>query len=440
MAIKTVSKYADLIKKAEKELSEAFERIDEISLANQRRVLQAFKNNRLSESHFAERTGYGLADPGREVIDNIYAEIMQTESAAVRLQFVSGTHTISCVLFGNLRAGDRMVSLTGRPYDTLQPVIGLNNQQKAHLKTSYEQSLIGSGILYEEFSFADALSLLSNTDKNSQSALKKLATLLEKPTKLVHIQKSPGYNPERRTLTNEEIGQLCKIVRQSRPDVIIMVDNCYGEFVELNEPTSHGADIIAGSLIKNPGGGLALTGGYLAGKSDLIEQALIRLTAPGLNGQLGLLYNQNRLILQGLFLAPATVANAVKSAMLSALVLEQMGFLVNPKPFSQRSDIVQTIEFGSEEKVIRFCQAVQASSPVDAYVTPEPGPMPGYTDKVIMSAGTFHQGATLELSADAPIRPPYKAYLQGALTYQHTKYMLENVLEYLNLKTDNGSN
>ncbi len=436
MTVNTLNKNRVIVRQAEKSLAEAFEQIDEISLSNQRRVLQAFKNNRLSEIHFAERTGYGLGDPGREVIDNIYAEVMQAESAAVRLQFVSGTHTIACALFGNLRARDRMVSITGRPYDTLQPVIGLNISSS---NVSYQQSLIGSGVLYEEMQFSEAMSLISDESKTPQSnsnanetTLKKLASLLEKPTKLVHIQKSPGYGAERRAITNEEITKLCQMVRRYRPDVIIMVDNCFGEFVELNEPPACGADLIAGSLIKNPGGGLAITGGYIAGKSDLVEQALIRVTAPGLKGQLGLLYNQNRLVLQGLFMAPAIVANAVKGAMLSALVLEQIGFSVNPKPFTKRSEIVQTIDFGSSEKLVRFCQAIQASSPVDGHVTPEPGPLPGYTDQVIMAAGTFNQGANIELSADGPIRPPYRAYLQGGLTYQHVKCMLENVLEYLN--------
>ncbi len=437
MTVNTINKNRDLIRQSEKSLAAAFENIDEISLSNQRRVLQAFKNNRLSEIHFAERTGYGLGDFGREVIDNIYAEVMQADAAAVRLQFVSGTHAIACALFGNLRHGERMVSLTGRPYDTLQPVIGLKNPKSSKPEEAHPQSLIGSGIIYQELPFNEAIGLITNEniDGNPPSnniALKKIAALLEKPTKLVHIQKAPGYDSERRALTNEEISKLCQIVRRYRSDVIIMVDNCYGEFVELNEPTACGADLIAGSLIKNPGGGLAITGGYIAGKKDLVEQALIRVTAPGLKGQLGLLYNQNRLVLQGLFMAPAIVANAVKGAMLSALILEEAGFIVSPKPFTTRSDIVQTIQFGSAEKLIRFCQAVQASSPVDSYVIPEPGDMPGYADQVIMCAGTFHQGATLELSADGPIRPPFVAYQQGGLTYQHIKCMLENVLEYLN--------
>ena len=432
MTTNTVNKNREAICQAEKSLAERFAEIDEISLSNQRRVLAAFKNNRLSESHFAERTGYGLGDPGREVIDNIYAEVMQADSAAVRLQFVSGTHTIACALFGNLRVGDRMIALTGRPYDTLQPVIGLSNPQKTNSTIAHSQSLIGAGILYEEIPFKEITALIDNNDIDNEKSLKRLSLLLEEPTRLVHIQKSPGYDSERRAITNEEINKICQIVRQFRADVIIMVDNCFGEFVEVNEPPACGADLIAGSLIKNPGGGLAITGGYLAGKTDLVEQALIRVTAPGLNGQLGLLYNQNRLVLQGLFMAPTLVANAVKGAMLSAALLAEAGYIVNPEPFTKRSDIVQTIELGSAEKLVRFCQAIQASSPVDSYVAPEPGLLPGYTDQVIMAAGTFVQGSNIELSADGPIRPPFRAYLQTGINYQHLKCALENVLEYLN--------
>lgn len=434
MSIKLKQQHINVIKEAEKSLAHQFEEIDEIALYNQRKVLQSFKNNRLSETHFAERTGYGLDDPGRQIIDSIYAEVMQTESAAVRLQFVSGTHAIACALSGNLRSGDRMLAITGRPYDTIQPVIGLTGSNEANASGPYSQSLIGSGILYEEISFKQAMSLIdenNNDNAGKKSAINSLTSLLEKPTKLVHIQKSIGYGSDRRAITNDEIEKLCRIIRQHRNDVIIMVDNCFGEFVEMNEPPSCGADLIAGSLIKNPGGGLVVNGGYVAGKADLVEQAMIRLTAPGLNGQLGILYNQNRLILQGLFIAPSIVANAVKGVMLSALVLENAGYNVNPKPFTKRSDIVQTIEFENSEKMIRFCQAVQASSPIDGYVTPEPSNLPGYSDQVIMAAGTFNQGANIELSADGPIRPPYRAYLQGGLTYQHVKCMLENVLEYL---------
>ena len=447
MTAHTLSKtksFPDLIEQAEKSLAESFRQIDAIALTNQKRVLQAFKDNRLREEHFAECTGYGLHDSGREAIDNIFAQVMQAPAGAVRLQFVSGTHTIACALLGNLKSGERMISLTGRPYDTLLPVIGLVG--------SSEQSLISSGVIYEELDFAQTIKLLNSNindkdfvrdvhtansgvepsmEKESPVIAEILGHLLKPPTKLVHIQKSCGYSASRRSLSNEEIGKLCRIVRSYSQDVMILVDNCYGEFVEDSEPPACGADLIAGSLIKNPGGGLAITGGYLAGKSNFVERALTRLTAPGLDGRLGVLYNQNRLVLQGLFIAPAVVSNAVKGAMLSAFVLEKVGFKVNPQPLSRRFDIVQRIEFGNQESLVRFCQAVQSASPVDSHVVPEPAPMPGYTDQVIMAAGTFIQGASIELSADGPMRPPYVAYLQGGLTYLHIKCMLENVLEYL---------
>jgi cystathionine beta-lyase family protein involved in aluminum resistance len=418
MTITKIKSASGLISQEEKFLKETFEQIDAIALANQKRVLQAFQNNRLSEGHFAECTGPGLHDNGRGIIDKIYAETMQSETAAVRLQFVSGTHAIACALFGNLKPGQRMVSLTGRPYDTLQPVIGLTGANS--------QSLIASGVLYEELDFNELLALV---DQNQEST--KLIQLLEQPTTLVHIQKSRGYSISRRALTNKEIAKLCRVIHSHRPDVVIMVDNCYGEFVEADEPTACGADLVAGSLIKNPGGGLAITGGYVAGKTTFVEAALTRLTAPGLDGKLGVLFNQNRLILQGFFMAPNIVAGAVKGAMLSASVLEKIGFKVRPEPLGLRSDIVQTVEFADKDALISFCQAVQASSPVDSHVLPEPAPMPGYSDEVIMAAGTFVQCGSIELSADGPLRRPYVAYMQGGLTYEHIKCMLENVLEYM---------
>ncbi len=422
MLISNLKSVSGLINQEEKFLKEAFEHIDSIAFTNQKRVLSAFKNNRLSEGHFAERTGPGLHDHGREIIDQIYAEAFQAETAGVRLQFVSGTHAIACALFGNLKAGQRMVALTGRPYDTLRPVIGLTG--------SSPQSLIASGVLYEELDFSD-LEQIIRAGQPDQQSLAKLSTLLEQPTKLVHIQKSRGYSTIRRAVTNQEIARLCQIIRSYRSDMIIMVDNCYGEFVEENEPTACGADLIVGSLIKNPGGGLAVTGGYVAGRKEFVEAALTRLTAPGLDGKLGVFYNQNRLILQGLFIAPSVVAGAVKGAMLSAAVLEKIGFKVIPQPLTKRSDIVHTVEFADKEALIKFCQAVQSASPVDSHVLPEPAPMPGYTDEVIMAAGTFIQCGSIELSADGPIRPPYVAYMQGGLTYEHIKCMLENVLEYM---------
>ena len=402
-----------LIAHAEKVLTSAFQEIDEIALANQKRVLKAFRDNKLSEQHFAEYNGYGLGDPAREVIDQIFADLVQCESAAVRLQFVSGTHAIACCLFGNLKPGDRMVSLTGRPYDTLLPVIGLNK--------TLPNSLADLGVTYEEISLERYL--------NEPEELKKLmAPLLAVPTKLVHIQKSRGYSVERKTLSNEEIGNLCKAAKACNPSVVTMVDNCYGEFVERDEPTIHGADLIAGSLIKNPGGGLAITGGYIAGKKECVERALSRLIAPGIEGNLGIMYNQSRVLLQGMFLAPSVVAGAVKGAMLCAQVFSDSGYVVWPKAGEKLFDIIQAIELGSADKLINFCKAIQMTSPIDAHVIPEPGPMPGYDDPVIMAGGTFVQGATIELSADGPLRPPYVAYFQGGLTYLHVKCALEEVM------------
>ncbi len=412
-----LTKIPHRISQAEKALVQAFAEVDEIAFANQKRVLNACRTHRLTEEHFAPTTGYGLGDPGREIIDLILADIMQSEAAALRLQFVSGTHAIACSLMGNLSPGDRMVSLTGTPYDTLHPVIGLGSQ--------LPNSLADLGISYDQISVDPAAS--------SNEIEKQIAPLLAAPTKLVHIQKSRGYSAGRRTLSNQEIAEICRAVKAGHRKIIIMVDNCYGEFVERGEPPSCGADLIAGSLIKNPGGGLAITGGYIAGKTDFVERALSRLTAPGLAGRLGIMYGQTRLILQGLFLAPSMVANAVKSAMLWAEVFAEAGFNVQPPARERRFDIVQAIELKSAENLSRFCQAFHRASPVNAHVTPEPGWLPGYADQVIMAGGTFVQGATIELSADGPLRPPYTAYLQGALSYLHSKCVLEEVLSNLNL-------
>lgn len=413
LLMSTVTKSSQLISHAEKALAKTFEEIDEIAFVNQKRVLKAFKNNKLSDHHFAEHNGYGLGDPAREVIDEIFADLMQAESAAVRLQFVSGTHAIACSLFGNLKPGDRMISLTGRPYDTLHAVIGLNKVMP--------NSLADLGITYEE--------LALDRHANDPEEIKPLiAPLLVAPTRLVHIQKSRGYSFDRKTLSNQEIGNLCKAAKACNPDIVVMVDNCFGELVERDEPTSYGADLVAGSLIKNPGGGLAITGGYVAGKKQCVERALSRLTAPGLAGRLGIMYNQSRLLMQGLFLAPSVVASATKGAMLWAQVFSDAGYKVCPKAGEKRFDIVQAIELGSAEKLIGFCKAIQMTSALDAHVVPEPGPLPGYVDPVIMAGGTFVQGANIELSADGPLRPPYVAYLQGGLTYYHVKCALEEVL------------
>jgi cystathionine beta-lyase family protein involved in aluminum resistance len=418
-APKTVSNECaaqDLIRSAETRLKDRFEQIEQISYINQKRVLKAFRDNRLTEEHFAEHTGYGLDDPGRQVIDAITAQIMDAEAGAIRMQFVSGTHAIAAALFGNLLPGQRMACLTGTPYDTLHQVIG--NKHHKH------GSLSSLGIDYIE---ADIQPERIN-EKTTQAELR---NILSPPTTIAHIQKSCGYSIERRTLSNREIKLLCDTAKKINPKLKIVVDNCYGEFVEENEPTACGADLIAGSMIKNPGGGLAISGGYLAGSKTLVDNALNRLTAPGIGGHQGGLFNQGRLILQGLFMAPTIVASAVKGAHLVAGVLEELGYFVKPSPLEPRYDIIQAVELKSEKALIAFCRAIQQSSPVNAHVAPQPALMPGYDDKVVMAGGTFIEGSTIELSADGPLRPPYVAYVQGGLTYGHIRYMIESVVEFL---------
>jgi cystathionine beta-lyase family protein involved in aluminum resistance len=399
----------DLIRQAEKSLADQFEFVDETALANQRKVLDAFRNHRLTEEHFAEHTGYGIDDAGREALDGIFAEIFAAPTSAVRMQVVSGTHALALCLFGCLKPGDRLVSLTGAPYDTLQQVIGIAGDGRGSLKEL--------GIAYDQVDIDPAA-----------IDVPALERVLKPPTKLVTIQKSCGYSFERRTFSNKEIGDMIEAVKKINPLCLVMVDNCYGEFVETTEPTSHGADIIAGSLIKNPGGGLAVSGGYIAGREDLIEQALFRLTAPGIGGHQGVSFNQNRLLFQGLFLAPSVVASAVKGAMLSAVVFRDLGLEVKPAPTDRRFDIIQAIKFSDRQKLLNFCRAIQYFSPVNAHVAPEPAEMPGYEDQVVMAGGTFVEGSTIELSADGPLREPYAAFLQGGLTYLHIKCMLEGAL------------
>jgi cystathionine beta-lyase family protein involved in aluminum resistance len=384
-----------LIEEAESSLIEQYQRVDRIAMTNQRRVLDAFREHRLTEEFFAERTGYGIDDSGREAMDKIYATALQAEAAAVRMQIVSGTHALACALLGNLKHGERLASVTGTPYDTMRKVI--------------------KGLEYVE---ADCI-----TDRSQ------LKEILKPPTKLAYIQKSCGYSFERKTLTVREIGELCADIRAISPDCIIMVDNCYGEFVEEAEPTSVGADIMAGSLIKNPGGGLAISGGYIAGRRQYVDAALNRLTAPGIGGHLGLTFNQNRLLMQGLFLAPTVVSNAVKGAMLIARIFDKLGYDVRPAAEDERGDIIQSIKFGEAQALIEFLKAVQFNSPVNAHVAPEPADMPGYEDKVVMAGGTFVEGSTIEFSADGPLRPPFVAFVQGGLSYFHVKCALQGALE-----------
>jgi cystathionine beta-lyase family protein involved in aluminum resistance len=405
---RTIDTYK-LIEEAEKELSSAFANQEAIAFNNQKRVLQAFANNRLSEEFFAEKTGYGLNDTARDVIDAIFAESFGAEAAAVRMQMVSGTHALACALFGNLKPGNRLACLTGAPYDTLQEVIGYAVEAQGSLKS------LGVGYIEGNAVFSP--------DVDSE-----LARLLQKPTTMAYIQKSCGYDFERKSLSNSEIAQLVKRIRAINPDCLVLVDNCYGEFVEDSEPTSCGADLMAGSLIKNPGGGLALTGGYVAGNRNAVEGALNRLTAPGIGGHLGLTYNQNRHILQGLFTAPSVVASAVKGAQLVSHVLGSLGLEVFPKPLDERFDIIQGIKFGKSQYLINFCRALQRFSPVNAHVNPEPAEMPGYQHKVVMAGGTFIAGSTIELSCDGPLREPYAGYLQGGLTYLHVKCALSGAI------------
>lgn len=383
-------------------------------MINQRRVLDAFREHRLTEEFFAERTGYGMDDAGREAMDNIYAAALQAEAAAVRMQIVSGTHALACALLGNLQPGQRVASVTGSPYDTMHKVIGTN--------TNAPGSVLGQGMLYVE---DDCISPALSASERRQ----RLQSLLAAPTRIAYIQKSCGYSFERRTLTVAEIGELCTEIRAIRPDCIIMVDNCYGEFVEEAEPTAVGADIMAGSLIKNPGGGLAISGGYIAGKRQYVDAALNRLTAPGIGGHLGLTFNQNRLLMQGLFLAPTVVSNAVKGAMLIAAVFDRLGYDVRPAAGDVRGDIIQSIKFGEAQALIDFLKAIQFNSPVNAHVAPEPADMPGYDDKVVMAGGTFVEGSTIEFSADGPLRPPFVAFVQGGISYFHVKCALQGALE-----------
>jgi len=403
----------ELIETAEVALHPFFTEIDRVAMTNQRRVLQAFRNHRLCEEFFAEKTGYGRNDSGRDTVDAIFAEVFQAEAAAVRMQMVSGTHALACALFGNLRPGQRLACLTGPPYDTLEEVIGIAGSDSGSLKEM--------GVGYIE---GDALPVV---DEGGDLAAC-LAELVQPPTALAYIQKSCGYSYGRRSLANAEIALITDAVRSTNPNCRVLVDNCYGEFVEAGEPPAFGADLIAGSLIKNPGGGLALTGGYVAGQESLVTAALNRLTSPGIGGHMGLTYNQNRLVLQGLFMAPAVVAQAVKGAMLFAHVFNQLGFAVSPGPLAPRHDIIQAIVFGSGERLVNFCRAIQRCSPVNAHLLPEPALMPGYQHAVVMAGGTFIEGSTIELSADGPMRPPYAAYIQGGLTYLHVKYALEEAL------------
>ena len=404
----------DLIKKAEAELKEQFDKIDEIRDYNQEKVLNAFVENKVAPEHFYTVSGYGHDDLGREVLDKVFADVFKAEKAIVRVHFASGTHTLACCLFGNLRPGDKLVSVIGTPYDTMLEVIGTAGDEETK-----EDSLIAHGIKYEEVP-------LKNND--TEYDLDKINEAIDKNTKMALIQRSKGYST-RKSLTIDDIEKICKVIKSKNPDCICFVDNCYGEFVDSKEPLEVGADLIAGSLIKNPGGGIVEAGGYIAGKAKCVDKAANRLTAPGIGGEGGAMFNQHRLIFQGLFMAPSVVSDAVKGAVLASKIFEDIGFDSSPKYYEKRSDIIQNIIFNAPEPLEHFCKTIQSLSPVNGYVTPIPEYVPGYEDKIIMAGGTFIEGSTIELSADGPMRPPYVAYMQGGLNYAHIKVVLKRIIE-----------
>lgn len=392
-----------LAKEAEKRIRPEFDQIDETAEYNTKKVMTAFQDHRVSDACFAGTTGYGYDDLGRETLDKIYAQIFRTEAALVRTGFVNGTHALTAAMFSLVGPGDTILAATGLPYDTLRSAIGISGNCHGSLKFY--------GIHYAQVD-------LASDGGPDYEAIRRAAA--DPGVKGVMIQRSRGYE-DRRALSVEEIGRICSIVKSVNPDANIMVDNCYGEFTEKREPTEVGADIIAGSLIKNPGGGIAPTGGYVAGKKELVDRAAMRLTTPGIGGECGSTLGANRLLFQGLFLAPHTVAQALKTAIFCAVMMESAGFETSPKVGEKRSDIIQMIRLQSGENMKNFCAGIQAGAPVDSYVTPEPWQMPGYDCPVIMAAGSFIQGSSIELSADGPFQPPFTVYMQGGLTYESGK-------------------
>ena len=401
----------DLSNKVEEEIKEQFSKIEKIKEQNSLKVLEAFQSCNLQEMHLNSSTGYGIDEPGRNKIEEIYAKVFKAEDALVRAQFISGTHALAITLSALLRPNDTMISITGTPYDTLQTVIGCGEEVS-------KSSLKAYGIKYEQIELKD-----NEFDiRTIQERLRK------KDVKLVEIQRSKGYST-RKSLTIEKIKEAIKAIREINKEVIIMVDNCYGEFVQDREPIEVGADIAVGSLMKNLGAGIATSGAYIVGKKDLIELCAERLTAPGIGKEIGPSLGQNTSLLKGLFFAPQVVCSSVKTAIFASRILEKLGYDVDPKYNEERADIVQTIKLGSEEKLVKFCQGIQKGSPIDSNVIPYPGEMGGYEDKVIMAAGTFTEGSTIELSCDGPIREPYIAYMQGGLTYEYGKFGILKAIE-----------
>lgn len=398
------------LQEAEQALLEIFSAIDTQVKHNLKRVLDAFRDHRVGAHHFAGVSGYGHDDLGRETLDQVFAQVMGAESAVVRVQFVSGTHAIACALYGVLRPGDEMLAVVGSPYDTLEEVIGLRGQGQG--------SLLDFGIKYRQLELTD----------QGKIDWQNLTTSITDNTKLVLIQRSCGYS-WRPSLSIADIEKIVYIVKQQNPHTICFVDNCYGEFIETQEPTHIGADLIAGSLIKNPGGTVVSAGGYIAGRSELVEAAACRLTAPGIGSQGGATFDQNRLLFQGLFLAPQMVGEAMKGTYLTGYVFDKLGYPVNPPPLAPRGDVIQAIKLGSAKKLIAFCKAIQQHSPIGSYLNPIPDDMPGYESQVVMAGGTFIEGSTLELSADGPLREPYIVYCQGGTHWTHVSIALQAAIE-----------
>ncbi|AKL95379.1 aluminum resistance family protein [Clostridium aceticum] len=392
----------DKMEKIEKDLDSTYKQVDRIKSFNQYKILSAMQEARLSDQHFNWTTGYGYNDLGRDKLEEVYAKVFKAEDAIVRPTIANGTHALTLSLTGLLQAGEEMVAVTGKPYDTLNELIGISGD--------YRGSFKNTNISYKQ------IDILPDGEVDFESIEREVT----EKTRLVYIQRSTGYG-FRRALNIETIEKIVGLVKSKFPEILCMVDNCYGEFLETKEPTEVGVDILAGSLIKNPGGGLALSGGYIVGKKDLIELISYKLTSPGIGKECGLTFGLSRTMFQGLFLAPLIVSGAIKGAIFCSKLFEEEGYEVQPKYKDQRSDIIQAVKLESEEKVLAFCKGIQAAAPVDAFVTPVPWDMPGYDHPVIMAAGAFVQGSSIELSADAPIRPPYIVYFQGGLTYEHSK-------------------
>ncbi len=402
----------ELVKKAEEIVLPSFYALDQKMEYNQYKVLKGFQANRISDVHFGWNTGYGYDDPGRDAIERVYAHIFGTEAALVRPIIVNGTHALTITLAGILRPNDHLIYCTGAPYDTLEEVIGIRGENKGSLKDF--------GITYSQVE-------LTPEGKLDFQEIKKTITA---NTKMCCLQRATGYG-WRKAITIAEIKEWADFIKSINPDIVLMVDNCYGEFLDIQEPTNVGVDVMAGSLIKNPGGGLALTGGYVVGREDLVQLISYRMTSPAIGGECGLTFDQTRIMLQGLFQAPRVVNGAVKGAILLGQVFKLLGYDVCPQPEDERSDIIQGICLNSREAVISFCKGIQAAAPIDSHVTPMPWAMPGYEDEVIMAAGAFIQGSSIELSADGPLRPPYNVYFQGGLTYEHSKFGVIKALQTL---------